>query len=252
MEMSKFYNPRRSRNIFDPDRKEPYALSRSKLDLFFKCPRCFYLDRRLGVSQPPGYPFTLNSAVDKLLKKEFDVHRAAKTTHPLMKTYGLDLIPYHHEKMKEWTDALSGGIRYWHQPTNLLITGGIDDIWTDGAGTIFVVDYKATAKDAEINLDAQWQEGYKRQVEIYQWLFRRNDFRVGNTAYFVYCNGITDKAAFDGKLEFDVKIIPYDGNDHWVEQAINDAHKCLSADSLPPCADDCDFCAYRNAVRAVE
>ncbi|MEK7077575.1 MAG: hypothetical protein AAB928_00560, partial [Patescibacteria group bacterium] len=70
--MSQYYNPRRSRNLFNPDSKTPFRLSRSKIDLFLNCPRCFYLDRRLGVAQPPGYPFALNSAVDKLLKKEFD------------------------------------------------------------------------------------------------------------------------------------------------------------------------------------
>jgi len=55
-----------------------------------KCQRCFYIDKRLGTGQPPGYPFTLNSAVDKLLKKEFDIHRAKGTPHPMMKEYGLD------------------------------------------------------------------------------------------------------------------------------------------------------------------
>ena len=83
--MSKYYNPQRSRNLFDPASPAPFKLSRTKLDLFLNCPRCFYLDRRLGVAQPPGFPFSLNSAVDKLLKKEFDAHRAAGTPHPLMK-----------------------------------------------------------------------------------------------------------------------------------------------------------------------
>jgi len=112
--MSKFYNSKRIRNLFDPSSKVPYKLSRSKIELFLNCPRCFYLDRRLGVGQPPGYPFTLNSAVDKLLKKEFDIHRKSGSPHPLMKAYGLDLIPFQHEKMDEWRDALGGGIQYLH------------------------------------------------------------------------------------------------------------------------------------------
>ena len=31
------------------------------------------MDRRLGIAQPPGFPFNLNSAVDNLLKNEFDL-----------------------------------------------------------------------------------------------------------------------------------------------------------------------------------
>lgn len=76
--MSQYYNPQRTKNLYNPDSKEPFKLSRSKIDLFLNCPRCFYLDRRLGVGRPPGSPFALNSAVDVLFKKEFDLHRAKK------------------------------------------------------------------------------------------------------------------------------------------------------------------------------
>lgn len=250
--MSKFYNPQRKRNLFEPDSKIPYRLSRSKIDLFLNCPRCFYMDRRLGVSQPPGFPFSLNSAVDKLLKSEFDIHRAGKTSHPLMKAYGLDLIPFQHEKMDEWRDALGGGIQYLHPKINLLITGGIDDIWANSNGELSIVDYKATSKSEEVNLDADWQIGYKRQMEIYQWLFRKNGFKVSDVGYFVYCNGIADKKAFDAKLEFDVKILPYEGNDDWVEQAILDARDCLAQDILPESSAECDFCSYRIAAKEYE
>ena len=73
--MSTYYNSKRTKNLFDPNSKLPYKLSRSKIDDFINCSRCFYLDRRLGIAHPPGYPFNLNSAVDHLLKKEFDIHR---------------------------------------------------------------------------------------------------------------------------------------------------------------------------------
>lgn len=248
--MSKFYNPRRSRNLFDPQSEIPFRLSRSKLDLFLNCPRCFYLDRRLGIGQPPGPPFTLNSAVDKLLKKEFDVHRINGTSHPLLKNYGLNFIPFKHKDIEKWRDALGGGVEYLHKPTNFLITGGIDDVWTNQKGELIVVDYKATVTDKEINLDDEWKIVYKRQMEIYQWLFRKNGFKVSDTGYFVYCNGDADKKAFDGKLEFSVKLIPYEGNDGWVEKAIFNAHECLMGD-IPPCGVDCDFCSYNREISKI-
>lgn len=250
--MSEFYNSKRKRNLFDPASAIPYKVSRSKIDLFLNCPRCFYLDRRLGVAQPPGYPFSLNSAVDKLLKKEFDIHRAKKVPHPLMKNYGLDLVPFEHEKMDEWRDSLGGGIQYLHPKTNLLITGGIDDIWVNDKGEISIVDYKATSKSNEVNLDADWQIGYKRQMEIYQWLFRKNGFKVSDTGYFVYCNGNADKKAFDAKLEFDISILPYNGDDKWVEGAIIDLHNCLKNDNLPKPSLTCDFCSYRESAGKFE
>jgi hypothetical protein len=250
--MSTFYTAQRKRNLFQPTSPTPFRVSRSKIDLFFKCPRCFYLDRRLGIAQPSGPPFSLNSAVDILLKKEFDQHRAAGNPHPLMRAYGLDLIPFQHAEMDAWRDSLRRGIQYHHPPTNLLITGGVDDVWVHPSGELAIVDYKATAKNGEVNLDAAWQDGYKRQMEIYQWLFRRNGFPVSNTGYFVYCNGNTDSAAFDARLEFTIKIIPYEGNDAWVEQILSELHACLMREGLPPPASACDFCAYRQVVRTYE
>ncbi len=249
--MSKYYNPKRN-NVYDSQSSQPFRLSRSKIDLFLNCPRCFYLDRKMGISQPPGYPFSLNNAVDNLLKKEFDIHRAKKTKHPLMKTYNIDAVPFQHEKIDEWRDAMRKGITYLDEKTNLLITGGIDDVWVDSQGQLIIVDYKATSKDGEVNIDAEWQLSYKRQMEVYQWLFRKNKFKVSETGYFVYCNGDTDKEAFDGKLEFDVKVIPYQGDDSWVDQIITKIYQCLQSSVMPLPGDDCDFCKYRQAVKQVE
>ncbi len=250
--MSQYYKPNRKRNLYNPASSELFRLSRSKIDLFHNCGRCFYLDRRLGVGQPPGYPFSLNSAVDKLLKKEFDIHRANGTTHPLMKHYEVDAVPLVHEKIDEWRDSLRAGITYKIEGENIVITGGVDDVWVTPTGEFIIVDYKATSKEDEVTLDADWQIAYKRQMEIYQWLFRQNGFKVSNTGYFVYCNGITDKEAFDAKLEFDIKLIPYEGDSGWVGQTIMKAIECLKNDKMPKSGQDCDFCKYREAVRQVE
>ena len=248
--MSKYYNANRIRGVYQPNSKEPFRLSRSRIDLFLNCPRCFYFDRRLGTDRPPGFPFSLNSAVDKLLKKEFDIHRAKGTAHPLMKQYGLDAVPLAHEKIEEWRDALRRGITYLHKPTNFMITGGVDDVWVDPKGELIIVDYKATSKEDEVSLDADWQIGYKRQMEMYQWLFRKNGFNVSKTGYFVYCNGDADKEAFDGKLEFDIKLISYVGDDSWVDGSIMDAYKCLNSEKIPNAGADCDYCKYIAAIKS--
>ena len=53
----------------------PFKFSRSKVELFMECPKCFYIDRVKGVSRPSGFTFSLNNAVDALFKKEFDDYR---------------------------------------------------------------------------------------------------------------------------------------------------------------------------------
>lgn len=240
----------RSRNIFNPNSSEPFKLSRSKLEFFLECPRCFYIDRRLGIGRPSGPPFTLNSAVDTLLKKEFDMHRARGSKHPLMEAYDIDAIPFSHEMIGEWRENFKG-VQYLHRPTNFVITGAVDDVWINPQKELMVVDYKATSTRSEITLDTEYRQAYKRQMEIYQWLLRQNGFAVSDTGYFVYANGNTDKRAFDGKLEFDVQIIPYIGSDAWVEQTILDAKKCLMG-ALPSKKNNCEYCIYREEISRYE
>jgi len=250
--MSQYYNAKRVSNMYSSSDKAPFRISRSKIDLFMECPRCFYLDRKSGVGRPPGYPFSLTSAVDTLLKKEFDIHRAEKTTHPLMENYGIDAVPLQHKDINKWRDSLRGGIEYLDPNTNLLITGGIDDVWVNPEGELLIVDYKATSKNGEITLDAEWQDSYKRQMEIYQWLFKKNGFKVSPTGYFVYANGKTDREAFDGKLEFDVHIIPYTGDTSWIEPKLKEIKSVLDSENPPEESKDCDYCNYRTAVSSVE
>lgn len=244
---------KRTRNLFRPGDTKPFKLSRSKIEDFQRCPRCFYLDRRLGVAAPSGPPFTLNLAVDHLLKQEFDIHRADGTAHPLMKRYGVDAVPLDHADIDKWRQNFVG-VQYLHQPTNLLITGAVDDVWVNPPGSLIVVDYKATATDKAINLNdgTVYKEGYKRQLEIYQWLLRRNGHQVSDTGYFVYANGRRDRKAFDGKLEFNIQLIEHVGDDSWVEEAIEQARACLMADGLPAPTTGCEFCQYRAASKEAE
>jgi hypothetical protein len=89
-------------------------------------------------------------------------------------------------------------------------------------------------------------------MEVYQWLLRPNGYRVSDVGYFVYCNGRTDKKAFDGRLEFDIDLIPYEGDDSWVEKALEDMHACLMLDKPPKPAATCDYCNYRKSARDVQ
>lgn len=225
----------------------PYKVSRSKIELFRQCPRCFWLDARLKIKRPDGPPFNINKAIDELFKKEFDGYRAKGEPHPLMAAFGLDAIPFRHDQLDVWRETFTGVVAL-HQPTNLHVFGAVDDLWVNAAGEVMVADYKATAKDRDVGIDSAWQASYKRQVEVYQWLLRRNGLRVSDTAYFVYTNGRLDMDGFHDRVEFRTKIIPYTGSDAWVEPTLTAMKACLEGD-MPPVGTaamggECDFCAY--------
>ena len=249
--MSSYYKGKRTRNIYNPKDGKPFKLSRSKIDRFIECPRCFYIDRRLGVDRPPGFPFNLNSAVDTLLKNEFDAIRIKNAQHPFLSKQGVDAKPAQHEQLDKWRENFVG-VQYLHEDTSLIITGAIDDLWQNSKGEYIVVDYKSTSKKEKIEaLDQGWHAGYKRQMEIYQWLLRKNDLVVSDIGYFLYANGITEKPAFEEKLEFDMTLIAYEGHDDWIDGTIEEIHACLNKDFIPKSNSNCDYCLYQKSVDSV-
>ncbi|MFA5230558.1 MAG: hypothetical protein WC422_04205 [Candidatus Paceibacterota bacterium] len=64
----------------------------------------------------------------------------------------------------------------------------------------------------------------------------------------MYANGRKDLAAFDGKLEFDVDLLSYTGEDSWVEATLADIKKCLDSVKIPDYGDKCDFCKYQKQI----
>lgn len=236
---------------YKPGQKAAFKLSRSKIELFMQCKRCFWLDTRLKITRPSGPPFQINKAIDELFKKEFDVYRAKAEPHPLMISNKVDAVPYAHEELNSWRENFTGVVAL-HKPTNFHIFGAVDDIWINPQGQLIVVDYKATAKAGEINLDADWQITYKRQMEVYQWLLRQNGFAVSDTGYFVYANGRLDLDGFNDRIEFITKVIPYAGDDSWLEPTLLKMKKCMDSDKMPAPGNsimggDCEFCAYARA-----
>lgn len=212
-----------------------------------QCPRCFWLDARRKIKRPSGPPFQINKAIDELLKKEFDVYRSKSEPHPWMSGHQIKAIPMAHADLSKWRHNFTG-VQYLHEASNLFIFGAIDDVWIDNNGQVIVVDYKATAKQSEVTLDADWQMSYKRQMEIYQWLLRQNGFKVSDTAYFVYANARLDSEGFFDKVEFKTKIIPYKGSDKWIEPTILKMKDCLEGDmpavGTAAMGGPCDFCDY--------
>lgn len=235
---------------YQPGQKGVFKLSRSKIELFTQCPRCFWLGERLKIKRPSGPPFQINKAIDELYKKEFDAYRKKAQPHPLMTDNQIKAIPFAHDDMDKWRHNFTG-VSTLHEPTNLHIFGAVDDIWVNDSGELIVVDYKATSKNAEITLDADWQMSYKRQMEIYQWLLRQNGFKVSNTGYFVYTNARMDLDGFNDRLEFVTKVIAHTGSDEWVEPTILKMKECMDGEmpgvGVAAMGGPCEFCTYARS-----
>ncbi len=236
------------RGLYKQKAQAPFRVSRSKIELFKQCPRCFWLETIKGIKRPDSPPFNINKAIDELFKKEFDHYRRENKPHPIMVEYNIEAVPFPHENLDEWRENFVG-VQYHYEPANLVVFGAVDDVWTNSDGELIVVDYKATAKTREVGIDSAWQIAYKRQMETYQWLLRQNGFTVSNTGYFVYTNGRLDLDAFGDRLEFHTKLIPYTGNDDWLEPTLLEMKQCLDSKTMPAVGTaamggPCNFCEY--------
>lgn len=214
-----------------------------------ECPRCFYLDNKLGTKRP-GFPsFNLNIAVDELFKKEFDVHRKAGTPHPIMTKYGVEAVPFQHKDIDVWRENFTG-VSALHEATGMIISGAIDDVWANKDEELIVIDYKSTSKDGTITElgDSPWEVQYTRQLGVYRWLLEQNGFTVSKTGYLVYANADKNLDAFDDKLIFETTLVEIEATTDWIEETLTQIKTTLESDLLPSIGENCEFCPYREAA----
>ena len=145
--------------MYKPNQNKDFKISRSRFDDFMTCPRCFYLKVNKGFMSPSTPGWTLNTLTDTLLKKEFDECREKQVPHRIMTKYNLDhLVPYASEKIKdkngndkllidEWRDSLHYGIKHRFKDTNIILQGGVDDVWFNTkTKELVIADYKSQHK----------------------------------------------------------------------------------------------------------
>ena len=259
----------RHRGTFKPDRDEPYEISRSRVETFVRCPACFWLDRARGVKFPSIPGFNLNTNTDILLRRDFDVYRAKQEPHPFMTLNGLGhLVPFAHEDLPKWENSLHFGaanhFNTLHEETNILFGGGLDDVWHNkDTGELHIVDYKSTAQGVRgptkepkpIDLEGPYKDGYKRQMDMYQWVMRGMGHPVSNTGYFVYVDGqhwgiegMLDEHPETASMTFSATLLPYEGDDSWVEGTLRDIKAALTSDQCPAHNEACEQKTFLDGV----
>ena len=221
-------------------------LSRSTVERYINCQRCCVLEKIYKI-KPPSIPFTLNIAVDNLCKNEFDFYRNNQIPHPLFTQNNIDAIPYNHKDIDIWRDNYQG-LKYSSKEYEYEFVGAIDDVWQKQNGDLIVADIKATSRK---NFDwdetfhkYEYPKAYKRQLEMYQWLFQKNGFKVAKEAYIIYFNAKKNEKFFKNNLEFDTHLIKLNCSTDWVEKKIIETVQLLRSSSFPKPSSNCDQCNY--------
>lgn len=237
-------------SCYSPNQKEDFKISRGKFSNFLTCKRCFYLDRVKGLD-PPGTPgWTLNETTDLLLKKEFDYCRERQIPHRLFIENQLsNVVPFDHPEIDNWRDSLHKGLMLRHKDTNIILTGGVDDIWQHNISKqLIIVDYKSQAKlgrvDKQDYLEDPYHEAYKIQMDFYAYLLSGMGFDVHQTSYFLVCNAKRDDQEFKKRMNFDEYLVPYNWNIDWIDNKIDEMINVMNCKQVPEQNLSCKNCAY--------
>ena len=249
---------KRTRNIYTPNQKENFKLSRGKFSDFISCPRCFYMDRVLGLAEPGMPGWSLNSATDELLKKEFDECREKQIPHRLFKDCGLEhLVPFKHEQMDAWRDSLHAGLTHRFEDSNILLSGGVDDIWFNTkTEELIVADYKSQASNEEVEpksyLSGVYHQGYKMQLDFYNYLLNCMGFKTSPISYFLVVNADKTVDGFHGNMKFSETLIPYQHDISWIPAKIKEMIALMNQEEVPLGHESCENCAYARQRASYE
>lgn len=226
-------------------------ISRSRLENLYRCRLCGYLEIKHDI-KPPSIPFTLNIAVDELLKRDFDVYRKSGEVPPVLAKLGKNFVPFKHSDLEIWRDNRSGIDRV-HRETGITVYGAIDDLWTNEAGEVVIIDYKATAKASPVTSlgTASYHDAYRRQLDMYAWLVEGQGLKVAKSGYLFYVTARKSADGFLGRLEFDPALIEHDIDMTWIEPFLETAKDVL-AGSIPADSPDCNWCDYRKKVSSIK
>lgn len=222
------------------------TLSRWQLNLFCECPRCFWLVNHSGVKQPKTLPFALNSAIDGLLKSEFDAHRACGTLPPILSALeGKAKLFADTEKLQAWRNNFRG-VRWTDAPSGHTLYGAIDDILEFKDGSLAVVDYKSTGSAAPTIYPS-----YQLQMDVYTFLLQQLGFRTAPKSYFAFFL-VVKEDGFNGRLPFREQLVEVDPAPGRVPAIFSQAAALAQVDAPPAPGAACDLCRwYGEAAKQV-
>src|SRR3989339_1172199 len=198
----------------------------------------------MGIKRPPPYPYALNSAVDALLKEEFDTYRSRNLPHPLLSENNIPAKLFSNQNLlNQWRNNFAG-IRYFDPDLQATLFGAVDDVLEFDDGKIAPLDYKSTGSSA-----ANVYDRFQLQLDTYTFLMEKNGFKTTRKGYLAFY--IVDKSrGFIDRLPFRKEMVQIETNPSDIYAIFKDAVNYLKQSSPPPHSPDCKFGTWLKGARS--
>ena len=223
----------------ESEEKRIIRLSPSTLNLFLKCPRCFWLHFNKKSKRPRGIVSSLPGGMDKVIKEYFDKYRLKDELPPELKGKLEGKLMPDLALIKKWR-YWQTGLAYKDKETGAVLGGAIDDCLQNGKFYIFL-DYKTRRSPPKEGWLVYSEKYYKNQLSCYTLLLKENGYKVKNYAYLIYYFPKVVKE--NGVVEFDIKIVKININIHEAKKNFLNAVKLLQGE-IPPRSPGCEYCNW--------
>jgi hypothetical protein len=216
----------------------PHKFSPSSLSLLKECPRCFWLAFNKGVKRPDS-PFpSLPSGMDRILKAHFDSFRDRNLLPPeLVQLNGKVRLFGNAELLEAWRNNFKGV--QWTDDKGNLFRGAVDNILENGKKLI-VLDYKTRGYPLKDDTASH----YKDQLDIYNFLLRKNGYDTEDYAYLLFY--YPKEVEADGDVAFHTALVNMEISVKNAEEIFRKAVQTLEG-RIPASGEECGFCGWAAA-----
>jgi len=216
----------------------PYKFSPSSLNLLEECPRCFWLQFNKGIRRPSAVFPSLPSGMDRVLKEHFDRFMRMGKMPPELSEIGDDIRLFDNaELLKLWRNNRKG--LTWEDEKGNTIQGALDNLLLSSHEKLIVLDYKTRG----FPLKEDTAEHYQNQLDIYNFLLRKNGYTTEDYAYLLFYH--PDHVEEDGDVVFNTDLVRMDISTDNAERVFKEALDVLAGE-MPKCGEGCEFCALMD------
>jgi hypothetical protein len=226
-------------------------LSKSTLEEYVRCPRCWWLSKTQNLKVPDGIRAGVPMGIDRVLKGHYDAHRAAKTVPPeLVGKIPGGLYPGDRMSladMRNWRKGLAVAVGPYELST------AFDDLLYNPATKLYnMFDAKSKAK---LTNEEDTMRYYQTQADAYDLALNANGYPTDGWGYFAYYSPLNVAPLPVVQDVPEHTVVPFTWNcqvvrirvDHArIRDLVARAGKCLEG-KLPDPSENCLTCAYIDA-----
>ena len=173
--------------------------------------------------------------MDKILKAHFDAFRDKGQLPPELKDLDGDVKLYDNVFLLDAWRNYRRGIR-WEDEHGNIFMGAVDNILKKG-DKLIVLDYKTRGYPLKENTHEYSQD----QLDIYNWLLRKNGYGTEDYAYLLFYH--PTKVSENGDIVFHTDLIKMKISIKNAENIFKEALDILKQE-MPNAASGCEFCKW--------